>query len=86
MTFDDIERLIADDDAVTVLFGKSIIGGYRTATLMTKGRGDWIKGKGQTVRDAFADMMSQIETARPRPYEYDTKPVTEIVTRGVMPL
>lgn len=78
----DIEELIERDDTVTVLFAKHITGGYRTATLMTKGRGDWIKGKGPTVEDAFADLMSQVY-GTPRPVTVETAPVAPsgIVTR-----
>ncbi len=64
----NIKALLDREDVVSVVFGKSILdGNLRVATLIIKGKGDWIKGKGPTPEAAFEDMMRKVDGGGYRP-------------------
>jgi len=57
-----IDEYLKRDDAFQISFSTSILPGRaRCASFMTKGSGKWVKGYGETVDEAFADLIRQID-------------------------
>lgn len=57
-----LDTLLRSNTALNVTFGfDTVRTGETTATLMSRGRGDWVHGHGVTADDALDDLLRQIQ-------------------------